>query len=70
MGSLVDPIPNSLNQRNKNCMTDSRENYQWDLESVKVNDSDVEVEVFKIVSIKIAWLWDSSLLLAARLKNR
>ena len=56
MGSLVDPIPNSLNQRNKNCMTDSRENYQWDLESVKVDDSDVKVEVFKIVSIKIAWL--------------
>ena len=30
-GFLVDPIPNSLNSHHKNCIADSKENYQWDL---------------------------------------
>ena len=30
-GLFFDPISNSLNQHHKNCMADSKENYQWDL---------------------------------------
>ena len=30
-GFLVDPIPNSPNSHHKNCIADSKENYQWDL---------------------------------------
>ena len=37
MGLLVDPIPNSLSKHYKNCMADSKENYQWDLGSERVN---------------------------------
>ena len=36
MGLLVDPIPNSLNYHYKNCMADSKENYQWDHGSERV----------------------------------
>ena len=36
MGLLVDPIPDSLNQHHKNCMVDSKENYQLDLGSERV----------------------------------
>ena len=30
-GSFFELISNSLNQYHKNCMADSKENYQWDL---------------------------------------
>ena len=36
MGQSVHPIPNSPNQLDKNCIEDSKENYWWDLESVRV----------------------------------
>ena len=49
MESLVDPILNSLNQRNVNCMADSRENYQWDLQSARVNNLEVKFEAFRVV---------------------
>ena len=34
-GLVVDPVPNSLNLCDKNCMANSKENYQWDLSSKK-----------------------------------
>ena len=37
MGLLVDLIPNSLNEHHKNCMADSKENYQLNLGSERVN---------------------------------
>ena len=42
-GLLIDPIPNSPNSHNKNCMAEIRGNYQWDLESEEV-------------SLEISWL--------------
>ena len=36
MGLLVDPITNSLNLHQKNCMADSKENYLLDLGSERV----------------------------------
>ena len=30
-GLWVDPIPNSPNTNHKNCMGDSKEDYQWDV---------------------------------------
>ena len=42
-GLLIDPIPNSPNSHNKDCMAEIRGNYQWDLES-------------KGVSLEISWL--------------
>ena len=42
-GLLIDPIPNSPNSHNKNCMAEIRGNYQWDLES-------------EWVSLEISWL--------------
>ena len=35
-GLVVDPVPNSLNLCDKNCMANSKENYQWDLSSKRV----------------------------------
>lgn len=32
---LVDPVPSSLNLHDKNCMADSKENFQEDLGSEK-----------------------------------
>ena len=36
-GLLVDPIPTSTNQHDKNCMADSKENYLSDLRDQMVN---------------------------------
>ena len=38
MGSLVDPIPNSLNYHHKNCIADSKENYKLEIGSERVNE--------------------------------
>ena len=35
MGLLIDPIPNSPNQHDENRLTDSKENYWWNLGRVK-----------------------------------
>ena len=35
-GLVVDPVPNSLNLCDKNCMANSKENYQWDLSNKRV----------------------------------
>lgn len=35
-GLVVDPVSNSLNLCDKNCMANSKENYQWDLSSKRV----------------------------------
>ena len=39
-GLLVDPIPNSPNRHDKNCMADGEENYLRDLGSERVNPYD------------------------------
>ena len=57
IGSSVDPILNSLNRRNENCMTVSRENYQTDLESARVNNLDINFKTFQVIFIKTVWLW-------------
>ena len=45
-GLVVDPVPNSLNLCDKNCMANSKENYQWDLSSKMVEVANQKWVIF------------------------
>ena len=38
IGLLIDPVPNSPNKHDDNCLADSKENYWWDLGSQRAKE--------------------------------